>query len=115
MAGPQPGTKIIIAGRRLEKRELGREVLAKNVEGLPIHVEYLRYDEPNFAEAFIFAGKYIVSHRVHKAGKVALDAADWNDDGRVTFHSSKHGYLIDLKDYMKAKRAGNIAEAGRED
>lgn len=59
---------------------------------LPIFMEYLRWDEPSGSVRLLEAGRYIVDKAADD--EVILAPADWDKDGHVTFHSTKHTYRI---------------------
>jgi hypothetical protein len=72
-------------------------------KGLPIFMEYLRYGEPTGNARLLEAGRYIVDKATED--EVILAPADWDKEGRVTFHSTKHTYRITGKKGVDELRA----------
>lgn len=61
-----------------------------------------RWREPVEESKTLHAGKFIVDWI--KDGKVHLSDANWNEYGKITFHSSKHGHVLDIKDLRKLRK-----------
>jgi hypothetical protein len=61
---------------------------------IPVPHAELRWGEDNGKVASLHTGRYIVD-RIEN-GKVLLADADWDLDGSITFHSTKHGHRVPL-------------------
>jgi len=61
-------------------------------EDLAIDHETLRWGKPGGSESFLHKGRFIVDHVY--PNEVWLADADWNEDGRVTYHSTKHAHIV---------------------
>jgi hypothetical protein len=71
-----------------------RKLKIRNVE--------TRWREPVDTIETLHEGKYIVDWI--RGNEVHLSDADWDATGRITFHSAKHGHILDIKDLRKLKK-----------
>lgn len=70
-----------------------------------IHVPttYLRWNEPYAAHEALPAGRYVVDAITEDA--LYLTSADWDEQGNITFESSKHSFLIEGPDNIVTFKA----------
>jgi len=107
--GIQTRMKVVSTKPRRVEVEEGSKIIVER--GLPIPHRYTRYKEPTDFVETLHSGKFIVEwcdeYQCHLAD------ADWDEDGRITFHSSKHGHLIQIEDLEKLTlfKAGGIPSA----
>lgn len=72
--------------------KLEKGMLIELAEDLAVDITYLRWGTRFAEEHFLIKGRYIVDHAA--PGEVRLAHADWDPQGNVTFHSTKHGMMI---------------------
>lgn len=66
---------------------------------IELPVTYLRWEESSRAEDGVPKGRYIINEVNEDTLKIT--AANWDENGYVTFRSVKHGYLIEGADRIR--------------
>jgi hypothetical protein len=62
------------------------------LEDLAIDNTELRWEKSVGSEPFLHSGQYIVEYATE--GEVRLADAEWDEKGRITFHSTKHRHVV---------------------
>lgn len=71
----------------------------------PIANLELRHGTPNHLSTLLHEGKFLLAKPADQIpwypSFVRLDDADWEWDGTITFHSTKHAHIINKEDLEK--------------
>lgn len=62
------------------------------IEDAALDNQELRWGNPSDETPWLHKGRYIID--VVSPAKVQVSDADWDEAGRVTFHSTKHGHVV---------------------